>query len=142
MYACLGYENRLLNNEIMFNWPILIYGQTGFPVRPKSWPDIGQLSGQSDIRPNSTFFYFQKQGCQIFILKIPFFMFQLNHIHSVGPRTREFSRVSGRIWRKWILWKKMEIFRKSWQPCHNTTVTKLVQQSILISKTCIHSKFQ
>ena len=36
----------------------------------------------------------------------------------------------------------MEIFRKSWQPCHNTTVTKLVQQSILISKTCIHSKFQ
>ena len=100
----------------MFDSPILIYGQTGFPVRPKSWPDIGQLSGQSDIRPNSTFFYFQKQGCQIFILKIPFFMFQLNHIHSVWPRAREFSRVSGRIWRKWILWKKWKFLEKVGNP--------------------------
>ena len=49
----------------MFNWPILIYGQTGFPVRPKSWPDIGQLSGQSDIRPNSTsFFIFKSRGAK------------------------------------------------------------------------------
>ena len=221
----------------MFDSPILIYGQTGFPVRPKSWPDIGQLSGQSDIRPNSTFFFifksrgakysfskylsscfssiifiqcgpgpensaelvaefeengfcekkwkflekvgnpvttqqwpnlfsnrfsyprhayipnfnsigqkivpkieknsffhYLKQGCQLYILKTPFSMFHVNHIHSVWLRARKFSRIGGRIW------KKTEILEKVMKKVGNPVMIHQANRDQSCKETRFHSQ--
>ena len=122
-------------------WPNLFSNLFSYP-RHAYIPNFNSI-GQKivpKIEKNS-FFHYLKQGCQLYILKTPFSMFHVNHIHSVWLRARKFSRIGGRIWKKLKFWKKLwkKLATLSWYI--KPTGTNLAQKLVFTAKACLNSKF-